>query len=73
MSRWGLPLVCMGLGLGLLYISLAAHALWRIFEHQASRALAESYRFEFWAESAGGLVLVILGAFVAGLRLGRPR
>lgn len=73
MTRSITPLLCLGLGAWLMHLSLRAHARWQIHLAEGDLSGAEAYEVEFWPEFYVGLVLVVLGAFLAGRWLFRGK
>ena len=73
MARWIFPLLSAGLGVALLHLALRAHAKWQVLLADGDFSGAESYEIEFWPEFYGGLMLVVLGAFLAGRRFFRRK
>ncbi len=64
--RWFVPPVCLALGLYALRSSYRAYAKWQEYIALGDPSGAELYEIEFWPKFAVSMVLIVLGAFLAG-------
>ncbi len=64
--QWLLPVGL--IALGLYGLRLSYHAFAKLQENLAigDISLIEAYEIEFWAEAPASLLLIVLGAFLAG-------
>ena len=66
LARWLFPASCFALGLYLLRQSYRAYAKWQEYLTLGDPSGAEAYEVEFWPEAFIAVLLLILGAFLAG-------
>ncbi len=64
--RWLVPPVCLALGLYALRLSYRAHAEWQEYIALGDPSGAELPETEFWLAVSISLLLMMLGAFLAG-------
>ena len=63
---WLVPLALVSLGLFVLRLAFMAYGKWQIYLAEGDLSGAEAYEVEFWPEAVAALVLLLLGAFLAG-------
>lgn len=64
--RWLFPAGCLALGLYALHLSYRAYAKWQEYLALGDPSGAEIYEVEFWPEVSISVLLIFLGAFLAG-------
>ena len=64
--RWLVPPACLALGLYGLRLSYRAHAKWQEYIALGDPSGAELPETEFWLDVSISLLLMMLGAFLAG-------
>lgn len=64
--RWLIPAACLALGLYVHRLSYRAYAKWQEYLALGDPSGAEIYEVEFWPEVSISVLLIFLGAFLAG-------